>query len=265
LRVPTNHAIKLWSTTKFSLNRSPLFSLRCQRFQETLDFEISSQQHFVRANLEVQSRLVLAMQKESLQRSVAQLQAMRVYYERHGARLEQRVSKLASSALPVSTVSSTKNDAIKQLSHRTQHSQDRQKQLPENADTIATARNVATTTSENIEQVKNKGICEGLAHCLSQLRYSTPASLQMTSSMSSTDPRKWDWSDLRASMSETRQLLQELLERGDYFDRKLDSWKYEVTNTFEAMQREQERQLHSALLYAQLAEVTYAAAVASLK
>jgi hypothetical protein len=71
-------AIKLWSTTKFSLNRSPLFSLRCQRFQETLDFEISSQQHFVRANLEVQSRLVLAMQKESLQRSVAQLQAMRV-------------------------------------------------------------------------------------------------------------------------------------------------------------------------------------------
>jgi vacuolar-type H+-ATPase subunit I/STV1 len=228
-------AIKLWSTTKFSLNRSPLFSLRCQRFQETLDFEISSQQHFVRANLEVQSRLVLAMQKESLQRSVAQLQAMRVYYERHGARLEQRVSKLASSALPVSTVSSTKNDAIKQLSHRTQHSQDRQKQLPENADTIATARNVATTTSENIEQVKNK------------------------------DPRKWDWSDLRASMSETRQLLQELLERGDYFDRKLDSWKYEVTNTFEAMQREQERQLHSALLYAQLAEVTYAAAVASLK
>lgn len=175
------------------------------------------------------------MQKESLQRSVAQLQAMRVYYERHGARLEQRVSKLASSALPVSTVSSTKNDAIKQLSHRTQHSQDRQKQLPENADTIATARNVATTTSENIEQVKNK------------------------------DPRKWDWSDLRASMSETRQLLQELLERGDYFDRKLDSWKYEVTNTFEAMQREQERQLHSALLYAQLAEVTYAAAVASLK
>jgi hypothetical protein len=66
-------------------------------------------------------------------------------------------------------------------------------------------------------------------------------------------------------MRETRELLQELIAHGEYLDRKLHSWKYNMESTLEALQREQDQKLQSAILYGHLAEVTYTAALASLK
>jgi hypothetical protein len=83
------------------------------------------------------------------------------------------------------------------------------------------------------------------------------------------DPKKWDWSDFRASVAETRKLLSELLERGERFEQKLNSWKDSI-QTEQRMKKtqheyEQEAQLHAALLYTHLADVTYTAALQALK